>query len=86
MKYKDYQLRYAAGMYWLLDMKQKGLTYKKPLCLNEGSAYIWKRIQDGMEKEEIVKHLVQQFDVLEMEARQDVEFFFEQLRQHKFTL
>lgn len=86
MKYKDYQLRHAAGMYWLLDMKQEGLTYKKPLCLNEGGAYIWERIQEGMSKEQIVQHLVAEFDLFEIDARQDVDLFYGQLQQHQITL
>ena len=35
-----YQLRYAAGIYWLLDMSQPGYPYRKPLPLNEMGAAI----------------------------------------------
>lgn len=40
---RHYQLRHAAGRYWLLDMQQEGLDYRKPVVLNECAAFIWKR-------------------------------------------
>ena len=40
-----YQLRQAAGAYWLLDMEQ-GEQYKKPFMLNECGAY--RAVYDGV--------------------------------------
>ena len=37
---RRYQLRHAAGRYWLLDMQQEGLVYHKPIELNECAAFI----------------------------------------------
>jgi hypothetical protein len=86
MKREDYQLRYAAGKYWLLDMKQTGPNYHKPLCLNEGGAYLWELLQNGLGKQQIVMHLCKEFDLSPNEARQDVDGFFSQLELHQIEL
>ena len=40
MQKNRYQLRCAAGKYWLLDMEQDGETYRPPLMLNERGLYL----------------------------------------------
>ena len=47
---RHYQLRHTAGRYWLLDMQQEGLDYRKPVVLNECAAFIWKRNDQGDSK------------------------------------
>ena len=48
-KMSAYQLRYAAGQYWLLDMEQEGSPYKHPKNLNCVGAEIWKRMESGQQ-------------------------------------
>ncbi len=76
---KKYQLRYAAGIYWLLDMDQEGVPYKKPLPLNETGAAIFRMFQEGMDKDEIAEKMSRQYDVPIEETKQDIQFFFKQL-------
>lgn len=47
MQKNRYQLRCAAGKYWLLDMEQDGETYRPPLMLNESGAYIFRQYMAG---------------------------------------
>ena len=42
-----YQIRQAAGMYWLLDMEQSGIPYRQPVLLNETGAAFWKLLVQG---------------------------------------
>ncbi len=56
-----YQMRYAAGEYWILDMEQEGLPYKKPLSVNEVGAAIWKMMERGMKQEEIADCLCREY-------------------------
>ena len=39
---KRYQLRYAAGTYWLSDTNPEGSVIPRPLELNETATEIWK--------------------------------------------
>ena len=55
---RHYQLRHAAGRYWLLDMQQEGLDYRKPVVLNECAAFIWKRNDQGEPQEQIAQAAV----------------------------
>lgn len=48
-----YELRKAAGLYWLLDLRQDGEHYKPPLAMNEMGAEIFKYRQLGDNEEEI---------------------------------
>lgn len=86
MKFGDYQLREAAGRYWLLDMRQKGLKFKKPLCLNESGAYFWELIRQGKTKEQIICHLCDEFHLQQNEAKEDLEAFIEQLEEYNIIL
>lgn len=74
-----YQLRLAAGMYWLLDMEQTGVPFQKPILINRMGALIWTMIQDGLE-EQIVSRLCGEYQITEESVIEDVERFREELR------
>lgn len=74
-----YQLRCAAGRYWLLDMDQEGVPYKKPLSMNEVGADIWNMIQQGFAREQIVEALCREYHVEKNMVEADVEQFMELL-------
>ena len=48
-----YQIRQAAGMYWLLDMEQPGIPYTQPLLLNETGAAFSKLLVQGKPEDEV---------------------------------
>lgn len=77
---KRYQLRQAAGMYWLLDMEQSGKDYKKPIVMNESGAFIWQQYEKTGNKEAVATVLQEQYGVPAEEAAQDIEEFFQQLQ------
>lgn len=70
-----YQLRYAAGRYWLLDTEQEGVPYKKPLSVNEVGADIWKMTQQGLDREQIVDALCLEYHAERDMVAADVEQF-----------
>lgn len=76
-----YQMRCAAGIYWLLDMSQPGYPYKKPVPLNEQGARIWEMTSRGMDIGEISARLGEWYGVSSDEIGSDVREFYEQLRQ-----
>ena len=73
-----YQLRHAAGRYWLLDMQQDGLDYKKPIELNESAALIWKWMQQGATREKIAQEIQKNYGIPMEQARADTEQFIMQ--------
>ncbi len=77
-----YQLRYAAGKYWLLDMSQAGMPYRRPLVLNEVGARIWEMSESGLDREEIVRALCGEYGTGREMVEPDVEQFFLQLSEY----
>ena len=75
-----YQLRYAAGLYWLIDMEQSGEAYIRPVPLNEGGAKLWRMIAGGASLEEICGQLCAEYEISMEEARSDTRDFLQQLQ------
>lgn len=74
-----YQLRYAAGLYWLIDMEQSGDSYNSPVPLNEGGAEIWRMFESKMSEDEICGRLCEEYDISLEQAKEDVHDFVAQL-------
>lgn len=77
-----YQLRYAAGMYWLLDVEQEGVPYKRPLSMNEVGARIWEMTVKGATREQIVASLCGEYQASRELVEADVEQFLAQLAEY----
>ena len=83
---RKYQLRYAAGLYWLLDMQQSGESYKSPVPLNEAGAELWRKFAGGMSEAQVCGWLCEQYDLSTEQAQSDVHDFVEQLRSNDVAL
>lgn len=78
---KNYQLRQAAGEYWLIRMDLQRFVYEKPIMLNEVGAMIWQQYMQGQTEKEIAALLQQTYGIDDQEAYQDVQQFIRQLRE-----
>ncbi len=76
---KKYQLRAAAGGYWLLNMEQRGVPYQSPLSVNAVGAEIWNRLSAGESTAAIVENLSIQYETSKEEIQEDVLAFISQL-------
>ncbi len=74
-----YQLRYAAGQYWLLDMEQAGVSYKRPMSMNAVGAEIWKMLKKGWSIEQISEVFIKEYQVDKEDIREDIIQFQKQL-------
>lgn len=75
-----YQLRHAAGLYWLIDLEQPDKSYHSPIPLNEGGAMLWRMIDSGASLEEICQRLCAESDISMEQARADATDFIQQLK------
>lgn len=78
---KAYQLRHAAGRYWLLDMQQEGPDYQKPVELNECAALIWKWNDQGKTQDEIAQELHNMYEIPMEQAKEDTQEFIRSLKE-----
>lgn len=76
---EKYQLRYAAGQYWLLDMEQTGVLYKRPMSMNVVGAEIWEMLKKGWSIEQMCAVFIKEYQVDEEEIREDIIQFQKQL-------
>ena len=76
-----YQLRHAAGMYFLIDREQPGLPYRRPMTLNEVGARIWELLSEGCNQARIAEILGEEYEVDPAEVSGDVELFCRQLKE-----
>lgn len=74
-----YCLRYAGGIYWLLDCEQPGVPYREPIPMNEVGADIWRLMEQGHTRAEIVECISAEYGAEQETVRQDVEQFEKQL-------
>lgn len=78
-----YQLRYAAGLYWLLDMQQAGDSYIAPVPLNAVGAQLWRLFERGMSEAEVCRWLCEEYELPPEQAQIDVREFIAQLKIQK---
>lgn len=76
-----YQLRKAAGRYWLIDMEQPGFPYKPPVVINEGGAFIWQGLTEGLSVTCITEKFCTEYNIPSEEAYQDIIQFIDQLEE-----
>lgn len=75
-----YSLRKAAGLYWLLDMKQVGIPYKRPMSMNEIGAQIWDLLEREYTLSAICREIAAEYNEEEEEIKKDVLEFVNQLK------
>ena len=76
-----YQLRKAAGLYWLVDMEQSGVGRQEPIVLNESGAYIWKQYRLLQSETAVAEVLSREFGISAQEGLTDIRQFFQQLKE-----
>ncbi len=70
-----WQLRHAAGSYWLLDMKQGPENWRPPLSLNRAGAELWELLEQGIEEEAAADMLCSRYRLDRESALKDVRDF-----------
>ncbi|MBO7345882.1 MAG: PqqD family protein [Clostridia bacterium] len=82
MKIKDgFILREVAGSYIVVAVGSAVKTFNGVINLNQTGAFLWELLQKGAEKEDLVKALLEEYEVDEQTASKDVDVFIEKLEQ-----
>lgn len=83
---KRYQLRKAAGVYWLVDMEQSGAERQGQIMLNESGAHIWERYEHLHTMEAVAEELSREFGIPVEQGLADIGQFFRQLEKQGLVL
>ena len=76
-----YSLKEIAGDFMVIATGASLVDLTGSFTLNETAALLWRTLENGAEKEDLVKALTAEYDVSEQEAAEDAEAFLTFLKQ-----
>ena len=78
MKIKDgFMLREIAGSWVVVPLGARVVEFNGLISLTETSALIWKMIEEGSTKEQILAKILSEYDVDEKTAKKDIDEFIQ---------
>ena len=82
MKIKDNLiLREIAGSWIIVPVAEMVVEFNGLMNLNETGAFLWKKLAEGAEINDLVAGLVSEYDIDEQTARNDITDFISQLQE-----
>lgn len=76
-----FKLNCVCGQSFLVPMGEKNVDFSKLIALNESSLLLWKRMEQGeFSEEELISLLLEEYEVDESTARNDVKNLIEQFK------
>lgn len=82
MKIKQgYILREVAGNYIVVAVGEAVKNFNGIINLNETGAFLWKHLQDGATEEQLKKAMLEEYDVQEDVAQNDIKAFIDKLNE-----
>lgn len=82
MKIKDgYILREVASSNIVVPIGATQMSFNGIMTLNVVATYIWRLLEDGALKEELVEKVIQEFDVDKETASRDIDIFLFKLKE-----
>lgn len=81
MKIKDdFALRKVADSYVVVPVNSLTLDFNGVINLNETAAFLFEQLQKGIEKEELVEKMFDEYDVTREKASADIDLFINKLK------
>ena len=80
MKIKDgFIIREVAGNFIVVAVGSAVKQFNGVITLNETGAILWKKLQEGCEKQDLIEVILNEYEVSEDVAEKDVASFIEKL-------
>ena len=80
MKIKsNFILKKIAGSHVVVPVRQRAVDFSGILKLTESGAFLWKRLEKGCAREELISALLAEYEVDEASAAADVDRFIKKL-------
>lgn len=81
MKIKDgFLLRQVAGNSIVIAVGEEALNFNGMITINGAGTFLWKQLETGATKEELLAAMQKEYDVDEATASRDIDDFLENLR------
>lgn len=79
---KEFVLREIAGDYVIIPMGKTTLSLNGLITVNEVGASVWKLLQFDRSLDDLVQGILEEYDVEEDVAREDIQEFLDTLRKN----
>lgn len=76
-----YSLRQVLDAFLILGTGKEAYAPRCIMSLNESGAFLWRMLETGAERDELVARMTEEYDVSAETAERDVEKFLAQLRE-----
>lgn len=83
---KEFVLREIAGDYIIIPIGKTVLEFNGLITVNEVGVSLWKMLQEGASFEELVQQILDEYDVEEHNAREDIKEFLDKLAESGILL
>jgi hypothetical protein len=85
MKIKPgFKLNQVCGESFIMPMGESNIDFSKLIVLNESSLFLWQKMEgNDFTTDDLVNHLLEEYEVTEEVARRDVDTFIKQLQEEK---
>ena len=83
---KRFVLRHAAGIYWLIDLKQDLSEYKEPKSFNEEGATVLRLLEEGKSAKQIAETITDRYGSKPEEALEDILSFELELMEYGYKI
>ncbi|MGN1317941.1 MAG: PqqD family protein [Lachnospirales bacterium] len=81
MKIKDgYLLREVAGSHIVVPIGEGSMDFSGVISLNEVGAFLWNRLENDCEVEDLVSAILSEYDIDRETAKSDIEEFINKLK------
>lgn len=77
---KDFVLRKIADSYVVVPVGKMTLDFNGIINLNETGAFLFGLLQNGADREDLVKKMLEEYDVSRERAEADIDKFLEKVR------
>ena len=78
---KDFILKKIAGSYVVVPVRRRAVDFSGIIKLSESGAFLWKLLESGADREELIAKLLDEYLVDEAAAAADVDRFLERLNE-----
>lgn len=78
---KDFILRKVADSYVVVPVGKLTLDFNGIINLNETGAFLFELLQEGAEKEELLRKLLEEYDVTPEKAAADIDVFLKKVEE-----
>ncbi|WP_405341942.1 PqqD family protein [Ruminococcus sp.] len=82
MKIKNnFVLKKIAGSYVVVPVRTRAVDFSGIIKLTESGAFLWKLLEKGADREELIKKMLEEYVVDEATAAADIDRFVAKLRE-----